>query len=295
MRSWGFVVNFFVFVRGDPMKKIVDYILFLKTQCDLKISIHPRMEFAHFFSKDLKCFNTHDTSYCSYVKSFPDASRHCVQKQEAVLQKACAGSYCGICYAGVTEFIYPIRHKKETIGFISVSGYQAENAAQYVHAVSRKYGLSEDKLAARYGHLKGKVPKKEEIDVLLHPLCDMIELAMLKQSDAVVNTTSFPELVEQYIWYHHTEALTSKEICRKFNCGRTYLSQSFNQHFGKSIRQYITELRVADAKNLLVHSNLSVTEIAFSVGYSDSNYFSNIFKQKVGLSPMAYRNAFRSV
>jgi AraC-like DNA-binding protein len=51
----------------------------------------------------------------------------------------------------------------------------------------------------------------------------------------------------------------------------------------------LTSLRIEDAKLLLLNSELTVTEIAFSVGYGDSNYFSNIFKQKVGMSPRDYR------
>ncbi len=48
-------------------------------------------------------------------------------------------------------------------------------------------------------------------------------------------------------------------------------------------------LRLSHAKRLLKYSTLNVTEISFAVGFSDANYFSNVFKRREGLSPLAYR------
>ena len=58
------------------------------------------------------------------------------------------------------------------------------------------------------------------------------------------------------------------------------------------IREYITVLRIEDAKELLTRSNLTVSEIAYAVGFSDSNYFSSQFKQAVGVSPLCYKKKF---
>lgn len=271
------------------MKNIVDYIIYLRTQCNLKVTIHPKKEFSYHLSKNLMPFNIHDNSYCLYLKCCPKAYRHCVEKQQDVLKKCSEGSYCGVCYAGVREFIYPISYKAQTIGFICVSGYQCANSEQYLVAISQKYNLELDELKIRYVQLKERLPLKKTIDTLINPLCDMLELALIKSDGKCAKNISFPERVEQYIRFHHTENISSKDICQEFNCCRTFLSKNFNQHYGKSIRQYITELRIADAKNLLLHSDLSVTEIAFSVGFSDSNYFSSIFKKYVNQSPLAYK------
>ena len=73
------------------------------------------------------------------------------------------------------------------------------------------------------------------------------------------------------------------------------MSTEFNKYYGKSIRQCLTELRIEDAKTLLENTKLSVTEISYSVGFADSNYFSNIFKKSVGLSPLAYRKKITEI
>ena len=58
---------------------------------------------------------------------------------------------------------------------------------------------------------------------------------------------------------------------------------------GESIPNYVNKLRIEDAKGLLKSTSLSTTEIAYLVGYTDSNYFSALFKEKVGVSPREYR------
>jgi transcriptional regulator GlxA family with amidase domain len=59
------------------------------------------------------------------------------------------------------------------------------------------------------------------------------------------------------------------------------------------IKQYINSLRVENAKNLLENSSLSVTEIAFSLGFSSPNYFTQIFKSNTGMSPASYKQNAR--
>lgn len=55
-------------------------------------------------------------------------------------------------------------------------------------------------------------------------------------------------------------------------------------------QQYITDIRVTKAKELLLYSSFNITEIASIVGYDNSFYFSRIFKKNTALSPREYKN-----
>ena len=69
-----------------------------------------------------------------------------------------------------------------------------------------------------------------------------------------------------------------------------------NKIYIKRIEKVIDGVnRIEDAKTLLENTKLSVTEISYSVGFADSNYFSNIFKKSVGLSPLAYRKKITEI
>ena len=56
-----------------------------------------------------------------------------------------------------------------------------------------------------------------------------------------------------------------------------------------SIRTFINALRIRDAEVYLTNTTLPISEIAYTVGFEDSNYFSTVFSKKLGCSPSAYR------
>lgn len=71
------------------------------------------------------------------------------------------------------------------------------------------------------------------------------------------------------------------------------LNRRFKRATGMTPLAYLQSLRVASAKDLLRHSNLSVSEIALHVGLQDISYFSQLFRRHSGVSPLQYREAVR--
>ena len=63
----------------------------------------------------------------------------------------------------------------------------------------------------------------------------------------------------------------------------------FKKEFGITPFKYLWQKKIGLAKSMLKSTNLSVKEIAFRLNYADEYYFSNAFKQKVGISPSEYR------
>lgn len=69
----------------------------------------------------------------------------------------------------------------------------------------------------------------------------------------------------------------------------SYLSRAFKKEMGTTLTNYVNKLRVEEAKYLLDHGNVSVTDAAFSVGYADPNYFSKVFTKLEHMTPHDYR------
>lgn len=69
----------------------------------------------------------------------------------------------------------------------------------------------------------------------------------------------------------------------------SYLSRAFKKEMGVTVTEYVNKLRVEEAKYLLDHGNVSVTDAAFSVGYTDPNYFSKVFTKLEHMTPHDYR------
>ena len=271
------------------VENIKNYILFLKRECGLYITLHPHGNESVITSSELITFNIHDNPYCVFVKSFDGVWQHCIERQCKVREKCKDGSFCGSCFAGVWEFVYPIKRCDELLGFISVSGYKSDKAESYIARVAKKYNIPREKLAVAYSSLKCDTPTKKWVDTLILPLCNMLELAYMKSEVNAIADNDPIEEVLKYIKRNHTQKIALEDVCKHFGYSRSYMSNVFKKRVGQSFREYLTELRLKDAESLLKYSNLTITEIALSVGFSDSTYFSNVFKTKVGISPSAYR------
>ena len=75
---------------------------------------------------------------------------------------------------------------------------------------------------------------------------------------------------------------------RQVSCSPFYLSRIFSQHMGKTISQYIRQLRMDKAAQLLREGKLNVTQVAMEVGYSSSSHFSMAFHETFGCCPGLY-------
>ena len=73
----------------------------------------------------------------------------------------------------------------------------------------------------------------------------------------------------------------------------SYLSSQFNREVGKSLPEYVSEKRIAEAKRLLRTRHAKIYEICTAVGYPNSQYFSQVFYKKVGMYPAEYRKTGR--
>ncbi|WP_379155701.1 response regulator [Paenibacillus sp. sgz5001063] len=92
-------------------------------------------------------------------------------------------------------------------------------------------------------------------------------------------------ICEQY----GNEQLSLHDISRQVGVSPSHLSKIFSQETGQTMTEFLTSTRMDKAKELLKTTSHKTFEIAFSVGYNDQHYFSNLFKKVTGMTPMEYR------
>lgn len=97
------------------------------------------------------------------------------------------------------------------------------------------------------------------------------------------------ESIAEYIENNYAQELTLAGLAREFNYNYQYLSSYFQKHYQKSFTEYLNMVRIQKAKQLLKKGEISISEVATSVGYTDNSYFSRVFKKSMGISPMTYR------
>lgn len=96
----------------------------------------------------------------------------------------------------------------------------------------------------------------------------------------------------EYMRNHYSEQITVEEIADKMFMSRPHFSVVFKRLCGYSPHEYLTILRIEEAKRLLTEADMSVSEIAERTGFLSSSAFAHVFLKKVGVSPMKYRHWF---
>ena len=129
-----------------------------------------------------------------------------------------------------------------------------------------------------------------ELDTLRLLLSDSEPLLFADdvESDASASKLQTVAQVKAYIRDHLSEKLTLADVAAVFNFSPGYLSQLFGRYGGGFV-EYITEARVAAAKEMLEKGDKKIYEIAEELGFESSFYFSKVFKKATGLSPREYQ------
>ena len=96
-----------------------------------------------------------------------------------------------------------------------------------------------------------------------------------------------------YIREKYMEPLTLQEAARKLHLSYSSISAKFSLSVGKGFKEALNDVRIEKARKMLADTDMSVLDIALSVGYTDQSYFCKVFKTRTGDSPLAYRNRWK--
>ncbi|PZR27781.1 MAG: AraC family transcriptional regulator [Citrobacter freundii] len=104
--------------------------------------------------------------------------------------------------------------------------------------------------------------------------------------------TRFEQLIDEHFNSDVQGLLTVQDIAAQMNLSPNYLSDLLRIHTGQNTQQHIHEKLIAKAKEKLSTTSLSVSEIAYALGFEHAQSFSTLFKKKTNLSPLEFRQAF---
>jgi AraC-like DNA-binding protein len=102
---------------------------------------------------------------------------------------------------------------------------------------------------------------------------------------------SIAQMIEEYIRQNYSERITLSALSLYLHCSTVTLTENFKREYGTTIMQYVTEVRMQAAQELLIHSDCSVGAVAEQCGFASIEYFSKSFKKKHKMSPIAYRRS----
>lgn len=109
----------------------------------------------------------------------------------------------------------------------------------------------------------------------------------------IIKAKKVVELAKKYINEHFTEPLTLEKVAEVVFVSPSYLSRLFSNEVGMGFMEYVTQLRLEKAKQLLGEKDAKVFEVGEKVGYDNPQYFSRIFKKYTGISPTEYKDGLK--
>ncbi|TVY09684.1 response regulator transcription factor [Paenibacillus cremeus] len=101
------------------------------------------------------------------------------------------------------------------------------------------------------------------------------------------------QAIYDYIHRHFQEDISLSTLSERFRFSPQYIAKRFKELYNTTLMTYLTELRMEKAKSLLLHTDMTISVMAGTLGYTDENYFSKVFKKQTGVSPLQYRKQRR--
>lgn len=106
---------------------------------------------------------------------------------------------------------------------------------------------------------------------------------------------SLTSLILDYITNNFNKQIFNKDIADMLNYHEYHLNRIFKKHMGVTIHHYIIQIRVMEAKKLLLNTEMTLSEIAEETGFNCITHFSTQFKKLTDYTPLQYRNNFRNL
>lgn len=179
-----------------------------------------------------------------------------------------------------------------------VENYSGQDAD--IRLKTLEFVLWAEKIAYLSGGMTYRFTARHDYLGTINSMKDYEELRswfLAKISDASRNveskkqesSLSMVEKAKEYMQENYAKDLSLDDVSKTVNISPYYFSKLFKEEEGRNFIDYLTEIRIDKAKELLMDKNLSMKEICAAVGYSDPNYFSRSFKKNVGVTPTEYR------
>ena len=139
-----------------------------------------------------------------------------------------------------------------------------------------------------------RVGYNEMLEMNLRQLFMMIQRTRLEKPPIVTTAVQLEmDYARQYFHDHYNEPINIEEYALSRHTSISLFMRNFKKVFGVSPKQYILNIRMNNAQNLLESTDYTVAEIAAIVGYDNSLYFSRIYHKQKGQAPSDYRKRMK--
>lgn len=139
--------------------------------------------------------------------------------------------------------------------------------------------------------VKNHLSRIEQKSLVLRLLVFLAKKSADRKDEKLIDERSaIIQKAAKFIFENYSREITLKEAAGIAGMRDTYFSRIFQEVTGYGFKEYLLNIRIQHACQMLRTGNLKITQIALACGFSDGNYFGDVFKKRTGLSPREFRN-----
>lgn len=230
--------------------------------------------------------------FCTLMRDNPVSARYCMESNKKSFERCRKTRSIEIfhCHAGLIETTAPLIDKDSVIGYIMIGQITDNNdkasVKRTLQEVIDRYDLTKTGRNAAIYDITYKNDSQIEAAAKILETCTFYVLL----NDMVsLQRENFIQNLNEYLISHLSEDLSINRLTDEFHISRNKLYDSCNRYLQTGIADHIKNLRINEAKRLLIETNLPVRDISDKVGFADYNYFCRVFKKVVGKPALSYR------
>lgn len=118
----------------------------------------------------------------------------------------------------------------------------------------------------------------------------LVSAILFSRATTSLNISPYLVLLNQFAQNNELLTCNVNDLCKKLGYSRGQLNNLFKKHFGIAPHEYLIEYKFNHARRLLVNTNMTISEIAFAIGYANPMQFYTTFKKLFGVTPNRYRS-----
>ena len=253
-------------------------------------------------------YPTNDCELCKRVRACPEGRAQCIKYASHAILECMREkrTYFYLCPFGLVDFVVPVFHEGEFLCAVCGGQVRCSEGAEgvdfaYPQMAVSVPGIDAAELEAVYDAMPDRPMEaiKENARVVeffagdITRLDTVVEVSRRDELNGIADRERLrPALT--YIDKHYTTDISASEMAAMCHMSENYFSRMFGRVTGTTFPRYVTGLRIARAKELLLAGGSKVRAVAYDVGYDDPAYFVRRFKQCTGMTPAEWQKFGRA-
>ena len=235
--------------------------------------------------------------FCGFMAPENRTSEACLQPQSQVAHATMESSHTTVCYGGLRETVVPLRLGNRLIGLLRAGPVfrrkPSKRHFQRTLKLLTSWGTNLDQNVLRGAYFKMRVVSREQHTAAVKLLILFAEhLSILSNQIVIQRDNAEPPRIakaKDFIREHYAEDLSLSQVAQFANASLFYFCKLFRRATGLTFTNFLARVRIERSRNLLVNPQLSVSEVAYEVGFQSISHFNRTFRRILGQSPTEYR------